>query len=1017
MRGSGPLPFTGRTREAALLRARAASIEAGRHTVQLVRGPAGIGKTRLLREALDPGDATTVWVRCWDDSSPLWPWRQVLHQLGCDIDDRLEPDAAPDRLATFSAMLDELDRHGPIVIVIDDIHLSDHSTLLFARFLARAEPRPNALVVVTARLGDELDEARRTQLDELARDADEFTLGHLGHDDVVTLLQAGGVDHRDRSLVDALVRLTRGLPLAIERTVLALDDSGDHLPDLRASVEHAARPLSSGHRELLAAAATYGPITAINELRSVADCTEHEAGEAISAAQHVGLVAPGTDITFSHELIRDIVAGWLAPADRIRVHRNAVTSLRSGPPQQLPNAAAHASALAGVDPAFTSDAIELSVDAARFFESVGSLEAAVDAYDEAERLNELSGGVFPIDLQLAHADAALGAGRLTRARALYQRVATSAELAGDAVVLADAAAGLGGIWLGEHRSDDIAASVRALQQRALATVAPVDASRSLRLRVRLAGEASYQSREVSELERLLDEVRESGTARMRAEALSIMIHAKLGPQFARHRLDLADEMASAAAESGDAVLALLAQCWKAVSLAMIADDRAHRARRTLELRCLTIRCASIQFIMEAMAVGRLISAGRFDEAEAAAAQCFEFGQSVGDADAWTYYAGHLAHIRFSQGRHAELAEFATDAAQSPATLPSERALAATAAMFALHAGKRGPADRVVAFHRSSPHMDSYHPSTWLIAMHVLAHMAFQLDDPALGRDIASQLEPFQGLPLSMSMAVSDLGSVDWPYGMALAAAGDLVAGEAALATAIALAHARGDRPNAAIVTADSAVLMHRLGNTVEAQACLSGAIADAEEFAMTGWVATWSAWRDEWGTSSTPSPTQVVFQRIDPGHWQCTFGGNSSVYDDTVGLRYLATLCAAPGTEISASRLAYQIEQREAGQDVLDQVAIDSLRTRIADLRRDLDTAIGDRENAENELEAVTEQLLHALGLSDSRRFTDASERARTSVRKAIARSIAKISIVDATLAAHLGQHVHTGYVCRYDDR
>lgn len=78
--------------------------------------------------------------------------------------------------------------------------------------------------------------------------------------------------------------------------------------------------------------------------------------------------------------------------------------------------------------------------------------------------------------------------------------------------------------------------------------------------------------------------------------------------------------------------------------------------------------------------------------------------------------------------------------------------------------------------------------------------------------------------------------------------------------------------------------------------------------------------------------------------------------------------------------------------------------------RRDLDDAVGDRENAENELEAVTTaQLLHALGLSDSRRFTDASERARTSVREAIARSIAKISTVDATLAAHLGQPVHTG--------
>ncbi len=1014
MRGGGLLPFTGRAREADLLRGRADAIGTSRHTVQLVRGPAGIGKTRLLREALDPDQPTTVWVRCWDDSSPLWPWHQVLQQLGCDTDGLVTPDAAPDRLATFTRILEQLDRCGPVVVVIDDIHLSDHSTLLFTRFLARSEPRPNVLVVVTARLGDELDETRRTQLDELARDADEFPLGHLGHDDVVALLQAGGVDHLDSSLIDALVSLTRGLPLAIERTVLALDDSGIHLPDLRDSVEHAARPLSDDHRSLLAAAATYGPTATVNELRSVAECTETEALEALDAGRQVGLVAAGPGVTFSHELVREAVAEWLAPADRIRVHRNAVTALRSGPAQQLPQAAAHASALAGVDPAFTSDAADLSVDAARFFESVGSLESALDAYDEAARLSELAGRVLPIDLQLAHADAALGAGRLTRARALYQRVATSAELAGDAVILADAAAGLGGIWLGEHRSEDVAASVQALQTRALAAVAPLDANRALRLKVRLTGEASYQSRDVDELERLLDEMRASGTARMRAEALSIMIHAKLGPQFALHRLELADEMASAAADSGDPVLALLAQCWKAVSLAMIADDRAHRARRTLELRGLTIRCASIQFIVEAMAVGRLINAGRFDEAEDAAARCFDFGQSVGDADAWTYYAGHLAHIRFSQGRHAELAEFATDASQSPATLPSERALAATAAMFALHAGERGPADRVIAAHRAAPDMASYHPSTWLIAMHVLAHMAFQLDDAELGRDIASQLEPFQGLPLSMSMAVSDLGPVDWPYGMALAASGDLVGAEAVLATAIVLAHNRGDRPTAAIVTADRALLLHRGGESVDADALLCDAIAVAEEFAMTGWVSTWTGWRDEWSRGAATSAIPV-FERIDPSHWQCRFGGRTSVYDDTVGLRYLATLCSSPGVDISAAQLAYNLEPHEAGQSVLDAEAVDSLRARVTELRRDLDDGAVDREAAEDELEAVSSQLLESLGLSDSRRFNDAGERARTSVRKAITRSIAKISAGDAALSAHLAQHVQTGYICRYD--
>ena len=151
MQGGAPLPFIGRTREADLLRRRAASIGSNPHVVQLVRGPAGIGKTRLVREALDTADRPTIWVRCWDDSSPLWPWRQVLAQLDCETNHLFTSDAAQDRLATFSAMLAELDSCGPVVIVIDDIHLSDHATLLFTRFLARAEPPPNVLVVITAR--------------------------------------------------------------------------------------------------------------------------------------------------------------------------------------------------------------------------------------------------------------------------------------------------------------------------------------------------------------------------------------------------------------------------------------------------------------------------------------------------------------------------------------------------------------------------------------------------------------------------------------------------------------------------------------------------------------------------------------------------------------------------------------------------------------------------------------------------------------------------------------------------
>ena len=75
------LPFVGRSREVELLRRRAESVTHEGRMIQLVRGPAGIGKTRLITEAVGGITAAVVWVRCWDDTGPLWAWEQVLDQL------------------------------------------------------------------------------------------------------------------------------------------------------------------------------------------------------------------------------------------------------------------------------------------------------------------------------------------------------------------------------------------------------------------------------------------------------------------------------------------------------------------------------------------------------------------------------------------------------------------------------------------------------------------------------------------------------------------------------------------------------------------------------------------------------------------------------------------------------------------------------------------------------------------------------------------------------------------------
>jgi hypothetical protein len=135
---------------------------------------------------------------------------------------------------------------------------------------------------------------------------------------------------------------------------------------------------------------------------------------------------------------------------------------------------------------------------------------------------------------------------------------------------------------------------------------------------------------------------------------------------------------------------------------------------------------------------------------------------------------------------------------------------------------------------------------------------------------------------------------------------------------------------------------------------------------------------------------------------------------DRVGLRYLAQLLAVPNRSVSA--LALVIEGQATTpvskrQHVLDERAVRALRERIGDLRQKHVLTDQERE----ELESLTRELGRTLGFRGRfRSFADVPERARTAVRKAIARAIEDISIADATIGQHLSSSVSTGTTCVY---
>ena len=96
-------------------------------------------------------------------------------------------------------------------------------------------------------------------------------------------------------------------------------------------------------------------------------------------------------------------------------------------------------------------------------------------------------------------------------------------------------------------------------------------------------------------------------------------------------------------------------------------------------------------------------------------------------------------------------------------------------------------------------------------------------------------------------------------------------------------------------------------------------------------------------------------------------------------------------------------------------------RTRLRDIDAELDEAggradAGRLERLQAERDALLDEVRAATGLGDRTRTTGSTaERARVTVRKAIASAIARIEPHDAALARLLRDTVHTGGSCRYD--
>ncbi|MFF5472142.1 ATP-binding protein [Streptomyces achromogenes] len=427
----------------------------------LLHGPAGIGKSTVLRALAEEYGATARTVlRCSaTESESHLPFLALADLLGLVLDEvsprlpaaqrtalesaltgrgesSLQRDGLALRLAVLSA-LRALAADGPVLVVADDLQWLDPASAELLGFAARRlEGTPVQLLCAVRTEGQESQEYDR-QLRACPPGTLAARLGPLTRAQVAQLLDHRGHGGLPRSTVREIHRTSGGNPLFALELGRALADSptpprpGEPLPvptSLRALVLSRLDMLSvEARRTLLVASAGARPTPAL--LRAAG--RENAEAECAQAAE-LGLLATGPDapaVRFAHPLISAALYAE-APAHERRAAHAALSTAASDPIERARHLAL---ATTGTDPEVAARLAE----AAALARDRGAPSVAAQLGLLAARHTPADGGPGPgpgpEERRLAAAEDAITAGEVDLARDIAREVLTRASVPADRV--------------------------------------------------------------------------------------------------------------------------------------------------------------------------------------------------------------------------------------------------------------------------------------------------------------------------------------------------------------------------------------------------------------------------------------------------------------------------------------------------------------------------------------------------------------------------------------------------------
>jgi class 3 adenylate cyclase len=1064
-------PFVGREQELAELRSALDLVSARRGSVFLITGEPGIGKTRLMQEvagvALDQGWRVLVG-RCWEEGGApaYWPWIQVVRaaggefeRLAAPIADSSAPGGAdPDsvRFRLFDAATRFLlgaARLRPLVIVLEDLHAADVSSLLLLRFLGEAIDQSPILVLGSYREGETRVHEQGRLFGELVRVSHRILLRGLSVDEVETYAAGVVGDSVARSVASRLHAITGGNPFFLGELVRLLSANGllergdERITDpmlrvpeeVRTLIRRRVAGLSPEAMSTLRVAAVIGRGFDLRVLEHISHLSTPRLLDVLAEATEAGaLVEAGTRYSFVHELVRETLYEDLPASRRRELHLTlgrVLEELSHADVEEHLSEIAHHLALAAPlgDPDTAVEYLVRAGDRAStllaYEEAALDYGRALELLDAAEDASAERRG----DLLLRLGDSQWRAGDARAARSSFEQATEAARRLSDADMLARAALGhvtaLGGFLL--FARFEIGGTGAGLLEEALAALPEADSSLRARLLARLAVEMYSANEPVDRRVALSGEAMEMARRLDDSEALVTAFHARhwalTTPELVQERLAHSEEMLQVARETGNWEAEFLAHNSRFHCLLELCDGRAMDA----EIEAMTqiaelIRQPFYLWHTVCLRAVRATLDGRFDDAEQLAREALEIGRLRQTAYfAYMFRYAQLFAIRWAQGRLPELWGSIRSHSDRFPWIPRWRDAIAAAEL-----GDEQAARAEIERHAARDFADLPRDGLWILHLSGLAQCCVLARDERRGELLYELLLQFADRN-AVSYTQQPFGPVALRLAGLAAMLGRWDDAEQHFEAALECCRLLGARAiGARVVYEFGAALLERGRPSDKARAAvlLDESRSVAGELGITGSLERIDALAVPTESARSRRTPEAIFRR-EGDFWTIAYSGKTFRLRDVKGLRYLALLLGSPGKEIHVLELAQAANglspNREratasAAEPVLDAQAKETYRRRLEELGEDLQEARdwSDPERVagiEEEIEALTDELARAAGLGGrDRELPSPAERARVSVTKAIRSAIKAIERHNRELGGHLAASIHTGRFCSY---